>query len=102
MSYDPAEHTIDEVREYLAQHPEETDAVLAAEQAGKDRVTLVNSLQDDGGDETDVDDGEDAADGDAPVADHVEDPNLFPPGEYPDTGTTGYLVTETAEEPAAE
>jgi hypothetical protein len=40
-SFDPGEHTVVEVEEYLAKHPDETDAVLAAEKAGKARTTLV-------------------------------------------------------------
>jgi hypothetical protein len=39
--FDPGEHTVAEVQEYLAAHPGETDAVLAAEKAGKARATLV-------------------------------------------------------------
>jgi hypothetical protein len=40
-SFDPAEHTVAEVEEYLAKHPDQTDAVLKAEAAGKARTTLV-------------------------------------------------------------
>lgn len=35
--YDPAEYTVDEVHAYLADHPDEADAVIAAERAGKAR-----------------------------------------------------------------
>ena len=44
--YDPAAHTVDEVQAYVAAHPDEAAAVLAAEQAGKDRVTLTAALED--------------------------------------------------------
>jgi len=39
-SFDPGEHTVVEVEEYLAANPDEADAVLAAEAAGKNRTTL--------------------------------------------------------------
>ena len=47
MSYDPAEHSINEVHEYLDAHPDETAAVLAAELARGDdaRKTLVADLE---------------------------------------------------------
>ena len=38
--FDPAEHTVAEVEEYVAKHPDQADAVLAAEAAGKNRTTL--------------------------------------------------------------
>jgi len=44
--FDPGEHTVAEVEEYLAKHPGEVDAVLAAEKAGKARATLVGSSED--------------------------------------------------------
>jgi hypothetical protein len=40
-AYDPGEHTVAEVEEYIAKHPDQADAVLAAEAAGKARTTLV-------------------------------------------------------------
>lgn len=43
-AYDPGAHTIAEVETYVANHPDERAAVLAAEQAGKNRTTLVASL----------------------------------------------------------
>jgi hypothetical protein len=43
-SYDPGAHTVDEVLVYVAEHPDETDAVYAAEQAGKGRVTILDKL----------------------------------------------------------
>lgn len=39
--FDPGEHTVAEVHDYLAAHPGEANAVLEAEAAGKARVTLV-------------------------------------------------------------
>jgi exonuclease VII small subunit len=44
-TYDPGEHTVDEVKEYVGDNPEQTDEVLAAEQAGKNRSTLVEWLE---------------------------------------------------------
>jgi len=38
--FDPGAHTVVEVQEYLADHPDEADAVLDAEAAGKNRATL--------------------------------------------------------------
>ncbi len=40
LGFDPEEHTVAEVEAYIAEHPEETDAVLATEAAGKNRTTL--------------------------------------------------------------
>jgi hypothetical protein len=40
-TFDPGEHTVTEVQDYLDAHPDQADAVLAAEQAGKARTTLV-------------------------------------------------------------
>lgn len=42
--FDPAEHTIPEVLEHIEEHPEDADAVLKAEEAGKDRTTLEEKL----------------------------------------------------------
>jgi hypothetical protein len=39
--FDPGEHTVTDVEAYLADHPDERDAVLDAERAGKARVSLV-------------------------------------------------------------
>lgn len=41
LAYDPGAHTVADVEAYLAAHPNERDAVLAAEAAGKARVSLV-------------------------------------------------------------
>jgi hypothetical protein len=38
--FDPGDHTVAEVEQYLADHPDQADTVLAAEAAGKDRATL--------------------------------------------------------------
>ena len=38
--YDPAAYTVDEVQAYIAKHPDQRDAIVAAEKAGKNRVTL--------------------------------------------------------------
>ena len=38
MSYNPGDHTVEEVRAYIEQHPDEADAVLAAEQARGDQA----------------------------------------------------------------
>ena len=40
-AFDPGDHTVAEVEAYLADHPDETAAVLKAEKAGKNRQTLV-------------------------------------------------------------
>jgi len=42
--YDPGAHTVDEVLAYVAEHPDESDAVYAAESAGKGRVTILDKL----------------------------------------------------------
>ena len=39
--YDPSEHTVAEVNDYLAEHPEEADAIYAAEEAGKGRAGIL-------------------------------------------------------------
>ena len=43
-AYDPGEHTIAQVQAYVTDHPDQADAILAAEMDGKDRVTLVDWL----------------------------------------------------------
>jgi hypothetical protein len=40
-TYDPAEHNVDAVLEYLDEHPEQRDAVLAMERAGRGRKGLL-------------------------------------------------------------
>jgi hypothetical protein len=39
-TFDPSTHTVADVQAYIAEHPDEADAVLAAEAAGKNRATL--------------------------------------------------------------
>lgn len=41
-AFDPGAHTVAAVLEYLAEHPEQRDAVLAAEAAGKARKSLLS------------------------------------------------------------
>lgn len=41
-SYDPAEHNVAEVKEYIEKNPDERDAVIAAERRGKARSTLLD------------------------------------------------------------
>lgn len=43
--YDPADDSVADVLAYVADHPDEAAAVLAAEQAGKDRKGVVEGLQ---------------------------------------------------------
>ena len=44
-AYDPDDHTVNEVLDYVDDHPDEVDAVLAAERAGKNRTTLIMHLE---------------------------------------------------------
>lgn len=39
--FEPGKHSVAEVLEYLDAHPDETDAVIAAERDGKNRPTIV-------------------------------------------------------------
>ena len=43
-AYDPADHTVAEVEEYVNANPDQAQAVLDAEIAGKNRSTLVDWL----------------------------------------------------------
>ena len=43
-AYDPSAFTVDEVKAYAEAHPEELDAIYAAEDAGKARTTLLDWL----------------------------------------------------------
>ena len=38
--FDPSAHTVAEVQQYLDEHPDEYDAILDAEAAGKNRTSL--------------------------------------------------------------
>lgn len=42
--FDPGDHTVDEVKTYVAGHPDELTAATAAEQAGKQRSSLLEWL----------------------------------------------------------
>jgi hypothetical protein len=44
-AYDPGAYTVDEVQAYIAEHPDEAAAVLAAERAHRGRVTLIDWLE---------------------------------------------------------
>ncbi len=46
LDFDPADHTVDEVKEYLAEHPEQTDAVLELEEEGKARTGVLSLAED--------------------------------------------------------
>jgi hypothetical protein len=84
--FDPSDHTVPEVEDYVDQHPDEAGAILDAERAGKNRTTLVTFLEAAGQPtatpQTEGDEGE--------VAVKPEDENVSPPGEYPVEGTWGY------------
>ena len=43
--YDPAEHTVEEVKEYVEEHPDQAEEILEAELEGKERKTLVPALE---------------------------------------------------------
>jgi len=43
-AYDPSAHTVDEVLAYVAEHPDEADAVYRAESSGKARVTILDKM----------------------------------------------------------
>jgi hypothetical protein len=45
VGYDPGAHTVQEVEDFVNENPDQRDDILAAEQAGKDRVTLVSWLE---------------------------------------------------------
>lgn len=45
VGYDPAAHTVTEVIGYVEDNPDQLDDILAAEQAGKNRVTLLTHLE---------------------------------------------------------
>jgi hypothetical protein len=46
VGYDPGAHTVHEVVEFAQAHPDQTQDLLDAEQAGKNRSTLVSQLED--------------------------------------------------------
>jgi hypothetical protein len=43
-AFDPGDHSIADVKAYIEANPDELDDVLAAEEAGKGRVTLIEWL----------------------------------------------------------
>lgn len=43
-AYDPSAHTADQVLEYILENPDQQEAVLAAEAAGKNRKTVTNAF----------------------------------------------------------
>lgn len=42
---DPGEHTVDEVKKYAEEHPDEVQDILDAEREGKNRTSLVTWLE---------------------------------------------------------
>ena len=44
-SFDPGDYTVTEVIGYVEDNPDELEAVIAAEEAGKARVTLLTHLE---------------------------------------------------------
>ena len=42
-TFDPSGHNVDEVLAYIAENPEEKDAILEAERAGRKRKTILDS-----------------------------------------------------------
>lgn len=45
VGYDPAAHTVTEVIGYVEDNPDQLDGILAAEEAGKARTTLISHLE---------------------------------------------------------
>lgn len=45
-AYDPFDHTVAEVQDYVNEHPDEAQAIYDSEVNGKNRVTLVEWLED--------------------------------------------------------
>lgn len=43
--FDPAEHNVAEVLEHIEEHPEQAEAVAAAEAEGKDRSTIAAAVE---------------------------------------------------------
>jgi hypothetical protein len=41
--FDPGEHTVVEVNEYLGEHPDEAKRILKAERKGKDRTGILDA-----------------------------------------------------------
>jgi len=45
VGYDPGAHTVPEVEDFANEHPEQLEEIIAAEEAGKARVTLLSYLE---------------------------------------------------------
>ncbi len=45
LEFDPNQHTVDEVLAYIESAPDERDAILRAEQAGKSRKSIIEALE---------------------------------------------------------
>lgn len=45
QEFDPADHNVDEVNQYIQENPDDLRRVLEAEKSGKNRTTLVSSLE---------------------------------------------------------
>ena len=43
-TYDPSAHTVEDVKLHVTENPQERDAILEAEEAGKNRSTLIDWL----------------------------------------------------------
>lgn len=43
--YDPADHTVEEVKAYIGEHPEQADAILELELNGKARSGLLSFIE---------------------------------------------------------
>jgi len=46
VGYDPAAHSVDEVKEFVTEHPDEAQDIFDLEETGKARVTLLDWLND--------------------------------------------------------
>lgn len=42
--FDPGDYTVDDVKAYVSEHPDQTAAVTKAEQSGKNRTSLLDWL----------------------------------------------------------
>lgn len=45
VGYDPAAHTVEEVKQFVTDHPDEVQAIYDAEVAGKNRTSLISWLE---------------------------------------------------------
>jgi hypothetical protein len=45
VGYDPAAHSVDDVKQFVTEHPDEAQAIYDAEEAGKNRATLMSWLE---------------------------------------------------------